>query len=154
MHAGPRVDAIYVTDAADHPMHALDESVAIAGRGLAGDRYELGVGTYSRKPGPDRHVTLIAAEALEALAAEGWALAPGEHRRNVVVRGVDLAALDGKEFRIGEVRLRSIRPCPPCGNLERVTGRPGLRAVFEGRSGIRVEILTDGTIRVGDAILL
>ena len=152
MHADPRVEAIFVTDLADHPMQAVDQAVAIAGRGLAGDRYELGVGTYSRKPGPDRHVTLIAAEALEALAADGWELAPGEHRRNVVVRGVDLASLDGREFRVGEVRLRSIRPCPPCGNLERVTGRPGLREAFEGKSGIRVEILSDGTIRIGDTV--
>jgi len=154
MHALPRVDAIYIADGADRPMQAVDEAAAQAGRGLAGDRYALGIGTYSRKPGPYRHLTLIAAEDLEALAADGWVLAPGEHRRNVVVRGVDLAAVEGREFRIGDVRLRSIRPCPPCGNLERVTGRPGLRAAFEGRSGIRVEILTDGTIRIGDGIHL
>ena len=154
MTTQPRVEAIFVTAGAERPLHRVETADAVEGRGLAGDRYELGIGTYSAKPGPDRHVTLIAAEDLEALSDEGWALAPGEHRRNIVVRGVDLGALEGKEFAIGDVRLRSIRPCPPCGHLERVTGRPGLRAALEGRAGIRVEIVSGGTIRVGDAVLV
>lgn len=154
MTSQPHVEAIFVTDDATRPLRSVESAEAVTGRGLAGDRYELGVGTYSAKPGPDRHVTLIAAEDLEAIAAEGWPMAPGEHRRNVVVRGVDLGALEGKEFAIGDVQLRSIRPCPPCGHLERVTGRPGLRVVLEDRAGIRVEIVSGGTIRVGDAVLV
>jgi MOSC domain-containing protein YiiM len=154
MSVNAHVEAIFVAEGATRPLRRVDAAEAVAGRGLAGDRYELGVGTYSAKHGPDRHVTLISAEDLEALSDEGWPLAPGEHRRNVVVRGVDLPALEGREFAIGDVRLRSIRPCPPCGHLERVTGRPGLRSALEGRAGIRVEIVSGGTIRVGDAVLV
>ena len=146
------VEAIYITAAAAEPLRAVATADAVAGAGLAGDRYQLGVGTYSGKPGPDRHVTLIAAEALDAVAAEGWPLAPGEHRRNIVVRGLDVDALSGRTITIGAVTLRGIRPCPPCGHLERVTGRPGLRAVMEGRSGLRTEVVTGGTIALGDRV--
>jgi MOSC domain-containing protein YiiM len=86
------------------------------------------------------------------VAGEGWPLAPGEHRRNIVVRGLDLDALVGATFTIGGITARGIRPCPPCGHLERVTGREGIRAVLEGRSGLRTEIVTNGMIAVGDRV--
>lgn len=147
-----RVEAIFIAGGAAEPMRPVPAADALAGIGLDGDRYALGVGTYSGKPGPDRHVTLIAAEALEAVAAQGWALAPGEHRRNIVVRGVDIDGLVGRTFTIGSITLRGVRPCPPCGHLERVTGRPGLRAVLEGRSGLRTEVVSGGRITIGDAV--
>jgi MOSC domain-containing protein YiiM len=98
-------------------------------------------------------VTLIAAEQLDELAAEGVDLEPGQHRRNIVVRGLDLASLVGLRFLIGDVELRGIRPCPPCVHLEAVTGRPGLReAIGPDRGGLRTEVVRGGPVRVGDAI--
>lgn len=149
-----RVEAIFITGGATEALRRVPAADAVAGAGLEGDRYALGVGTYSGKPGPDRHVTLIAAEALDAVAAAGWALAPGEHRRNVVVRGVDLDGLVGRTFRVGDATLRGIRPCPPCGHLERVTGRPGLREVLEDRAGLRAEVVTGGAIAEGAAVVV
>jgi len=149
----PLVEAIFVADAAGQPMRSVDSAEAVAGRGLAADRYGLGTGFYSPKVGPDRHLTLIAAEQLEGLAAESVPLAPGEHRRNIVTRGLDVDALVDQRLAIGKVELRGVRPCGPCAHLEQVTGRPGLRdAIGPNRGGLRVEVVRGGQIRVGDSV--
>jgi MOSC domain-containing protein YiiM len=153
MNAQATVEAIFVADGAGQPMRAVASAEAVAGRGLAIDRYGLGTGFYSYKVGSDRHLTLIAAEQLEELQSEGVAFAPGEHRRNVITRGLDVAALVGRTFIVGNTELRGIRPCPPCVHLEQVTGRPGLReAIGPNRGGLRTEVVRGGLLRVGDPI--
>jgi hypothetical protein len=128
------------------------EARAIAGRGLAGDRYERGAGTFSDWP-QDHEFTLIEAEAVEAALAEfpGLDLAPGDHRRNVTTRGVRLNALVRKRFRIGaDVLCEGTRLCEPCAHLEVVTARAACAGMLAGRGGLRARLLTGGTIRVGD----
>ena len=124
---------------------------AIPGVGLEGDRYALKQGTFF-KPEPDFQLTLIEAEALDALKREyGTELAPDESRRNLVTKNVPLNHLVGKEFRIGEVKIRGIRLCEPCGHLERLTGRPLIKGLRH-RGGLRAQILNAGWIGVGDVI--
>jgi MOSC domain-containing protein YiiM len=97
-------------------------------------------------------VTLVEAEALEAVLAEtGIDLTGGRARRNLVTRGVRLADLNGRTFRVGEVVLRGTRLCAPCEFLERLT-EPGVFAALKGRGGLRAEILQGGLIRAGDSI--
>jgi MOSC domain-containing protein YiiM len=133
-------------------MQPLESVRAVAGRGLEGDRYYLREGTYSRQEGPDREITLIEIEALEALARDyGLTLDASESRRNVTTRDVALNHLVGRTFRIGEATVHSLRLCEPCGHMERLCGkrvRPGL----VHRGGLRAEIVRDGVIRVGDPI--
>jgi MOSC domain-containing protein YiiM len=121
---------------------------AVAGRGLAGDRNH-------RKPGdesPGRDLTLVEAENLEALARdEGIVLAPGESRRNVTTRGIRLNDLVGKEFWVGGVRARAVKLCEPCDYLQEMVGKPILKPLTH-RAGIRADLLSGGTISVGDAI--
>src|SRR5687768_16763233 len=100
------VAAIHIAAGAGQPMQALSEAEAIAGEGLVGDRYRDGSGFYSAKPieSGAREITLIAEEALAAVEQEtGITLLPEEHRRNITTRGVDLEALLGQRFRIGEI---------------------------------------------------
>ena len=126
---------------------------AVMGRGLDGDRYFLGLGTYSRNPGNGRHVTLVEIEAIEALKREyGIDIAPGQARRNIVTRDVALNHLVDREFFIGQARLRGMRLCEPCAHLERLTLPGALRGLIH-RGGLRGEILTGGTICVGDEIV-
>jgi hypothetical protein len=148
------VEAIHLADVARGPVRAVAEAHAVAGRGLAGDRYERGAGTFSDWP-QDHEFTLIEAESLEAALAEfpGLTLAPGEHRRNVTTRGVRLNALVRKRFRIGaDVLCEGTRLCEPCAHLEVVTGKGGLCRILAGRGGLRARLLTNGTIRVADLI--
>jgi MOSC domain-containing protein YiiM len=130
----------------------VKEVSAVAGKGLEGDRYSQKTGTYSNRPGPDREITLIEIEAIEALKRDhGIDLQPGDARRNVVTRGVPLNHLVGKEFTLGGVTLRGVRLCEPCTHLEGLTEKGVLTGLIH-RGGLRAQIIKDGTIRVGDAI--
>ncbi len=134
-------------------MQARDAVRAVAGQGLEGDRYYDGTGTFSEREGPGRQLTLIEAEAIEAIAHEqGITLAPGESRRNVTTRGVPLNHLVGREFRVGEVTLRGVKLCEPCGYLQRTLGIDHLVQAFAHRCGLNAEIISDGEIRIGDKV--
>jgi MOSC domain-containing protein YiiM len=147
-----RVEAIHIAPAAAQPVVELAVVRAVRGRGLEGDRYFLGVGTYSNHPGNGREVTLVEAEALEALRRElGIELPAGASRRNVVTRGVPLNHLVGRRFRVGEVLLEGMRLCEPCAHLEGLTQK-GVLAGFVHRGGLRSVIVEEGTIRRGDIV--
>src|SRR4051794_2606436 len=106
--------AIYTTPDAGAPMESHDEATAVVGAGLAGDRYTAGAGTFSGNAGEGREVTLIAREGIDAANEEGVTIEPRETRRNLVTEGIDLDALIGRTFSVGEVVLRGVRDCPPC----------------------------------------
>jgi MOSC domain-containing protein YiiM len=148
------VDAIYVTPDRGLDLQPVGEVMAIAGVGLEGDRYQLGRGSFSRWPGDGRAASLIAAEAIEAILAEtGLDLSNGRSRRDIVTRGVDLAALNGKKFRIGAAVFRGTRLCTPCRYLERLVG-PGTFEAIKGRGGLRADIVQSGVIRAGDEVVV
>ena len=145
------VVSIHIAPAAEGPMLSVDEVEAIPGKGLIGDRYFYEVGTFS-KPQPDRELTLIEIEAIEALKAEtGFELAEGDSRRNIVTRGVPLNHLVGQEFVIGRVRVRGLKLCEPCSHLARLT-QSGVLPGLVHRGGLRAQILDEGMIRAGDVV--
>jgi MOSC domain-containing protein YiiM len=144
--------AIYLAKRKREDLRSVDHAQAVAGHGLEGDRYFVKEGTFSGKPGPDREVTLIEAEALEALGRESAIqLEPGRARRNLLTRGVPLNHLVGREFTVGAVRLRGIRLCEPCSHLESLTVA-GVQQGLCHRGGLRAQILQGGTLRPGDVI--
>jgi MOSC domain-containing protein YiiM len=146
-----KVESIHIASAAKEPMHAVAEVQANPGAGLEGDRYARQAGTFS-KPLPEYELTLIEAEAIEALHREyAVTMNPGEARRNLVTRDVPLNHLVGKDFQIGEVKIRGIRLCEPCGHLQTLTGKPVIKGLRH-RGGLRAQILSPGTIRVGDVV--
>jgi len=123
---------------------------AVPGRGLEGDRnFFEGPGT---QPERDQELTLIATEALDALADEyGIELTAAESRRNVATRGIDVNKLEGKRFRVGDVECEGIELCEPCNHLQGLT-KPGVLRGLVHRGGLRAAILTEGEIAVGDAV--
>ncbi|HEX2129390.1 MAG TPA: MOSC domain-containing protein [Solirubrobacterales bacterium] len=146
-HQAGEVVSIHVAPEAGASGAELGRVRAIPGRGLEGDRHTVGKGTFpSGQPGSA--LTLIEAEVCESFDPP---LRADEHRRNVVTRGVDLNALVGHEFRLGEVRCKGMRLCEPCTVVERYASRPVLRALVH-RGGLRADILSDGEIAVGDEI--
>lgn len=147
-----QVAGIYVAASGGVPMRAVESAVAVAGQGLMGDRYQTGSGEWSYDPRLYDDVTLIATEALTAARVErGVDLAAGTSRRNVETRGVDLDALVGRLFQVGEVVLRGERACEPCRYLDRVTGQDA-KAALLGRGGLRATVLIGGQLQVGDRI--
>ena len=148
-----RVAAIAIAPEAEAPARALERVRAIAGSGLEGDRYAAGTGTFSANGGSGRDLTLVEAEALAELSEGGVELAAVDARRNVVVEGIDLDRLIGRRFLVGEVECRGARRCEPCAHLQRLT-KPGVLRGLVHRGGLRADLLTGGSIGVGDEIRL
>src|SRR6266853_3679936 len=145
------VVAINIAPSAEAPMQSVDEARAVPGRGLEGDRYFFRQGTFY-KPQPDRELTLVEAEAIEAFRDDFKVdFDLSATRRNVVTRGVPLNHLVGKEFWIGDVKARGLRLCEPCSHLQRLS-HPKVLPGLVHRGGLRAQILIEGTIRLGELI--
>jgi MOSC domain-containing protein YiiM len=138
------VEAILVAPAAEAPMARVESTAAVAGHGLEGDRYRDGRGTFSGGVGYE--LTLVDAGNLEELGIR-WE----QSRRNVVTRGIDLNALVGHRFAVGDVECVARRLAEPCAHLERVEGK-GLMRPLVHKAGLRADIVVGGTIAIGDAV--
>lgn len=146
--------SIWISPAACASLFSLAEVRVVPDRGLEGDRYFLGCGTFSTWPGGGRAVTLIAEEALDAIRVEhGLDLGEGRSRRNLVTSGIDLDDLQDRTFRIGTAVFRGVRPCHPCQHLEGIT-EGGVLAALKDRGGFRADVIEEGVIHIGDAIEL
>jgi MOSC domain-containing protein YiiM len=148
---------IHIAPSASYEMEELTQATLVPGRGIEGDRYYLGTGTYSALPAM-REITLIEAEVLDALARNDpplqdgpIVLRPDEHRRNLTVRGVPLGHLVGQRFRVGAAVLHGARINFPCRYLEQLLGRP-LYLPLYNRAGLNCAIEQGGVIRPGDPI--
>jgi MOSC domain-containing protein YiiM len=145
-----RVEAIFLSPEHGELPAPVERVNARAGRGLEGNRYYWDDGTAP----PGCAITLIASEAVEAAVSEGdLSVEPAATRRNVLTRGIDVNALVGKRFRIGTVECEGVELCEPCQSLEAMT-QPGMIKAFVHRGGLNADILTDGEISVGDAVVV
>jgi MOSC domain-containing protein YiiM len=144
--------AACVASILEAPGEEVATAEVVTGRGVIGDRYAENAGTFSTRPGNGRDLTLIESEALSAaLLPDGRPLSPAAARRNVVTRGIELDALIGRRFHIGEVHCVGRRRCEPCRHLERLT-RPGALKALVHRGGLRADVVSGGTIAVGDVV--
>jgi MOSC domain-containing protein YiiM len=146
-----KVISINIAASAEAPMQSVDEARAVPGKGLEGDRYFYKQGTFY-KPQPDRELTLIEAEAIEAMKREldvDYGLS--DSRRNIVTRDVPLNHLVGKEFMVGDVKVRGLRLCEPCSHLQKLSHEKVLPGLVH-RGGLRAQILSEGTIQVGAVV--
>src|SRR5437762_9772279 len=117
-----RVAAIAIAREAKGPMQNVGSIEAVEGEGLRGDRYGAGIGAaqFKGRRKPENEVTLIAREAIEAANDEfNYTIEHLETRRNLLTEGVPLNELVGKTFRVGQVVLKGLELCEPCGYLEK-----------------------------------
>jgi MOSC domain-containing protein YiiM len=123
----------------------VDSVLAVQDEGLDGDRYS--------KKGGDRQVTLIQKEHLQAVASflGVESIDPGLTRRNIVVEGINLLSLKGKQFHIGSAVLEYAGECHPCSRMEESLGRGGYNAM-RGHGGINAKVIQGGEIKVGDQV--
>ncbi len=143
-----QVEAIHISPRPEGRCEPVERVSAIAGRGLEGDRH-----FGEHEPGSGHDLTLIAAESLEALEAEhGIRLEPGESRRQVTTRGIDLNGLVGRRFTVGSVEAVGIELCEPCNHLQKLT-QPGVMRGLVHRAGINADVVSGGEIAVGDAVV-
>ncbi len=144
-----RVEGIFITSAHGELPQPVERVRAIAGKGLEGNRYFFADGEAPA----GRALTLIAAEGLEAADREaGIAVTGAESRRNVLTRGIDVNALVGKRFAVGDVECYGVELCEPCAHLQSMT-KPGVLKGLVHRAGLNADILTDGDIALGDVVV-
>jgi MOSC domain-containing protein YiiM len=145
-----RLEAIYIAESAAAPMRALQRVEALPGRGLAGDRYATGLGHWKTIDAVE--VTLVRAEDITgAQRRSRIALSAGEHRRNLVVSGIPIDAFRKRRFRIGEVLFEFHRLRPPCGYLDRVSGRGTAKSLVKA-AGLGARVIEGGVLNVGDRV--
>jgi MOSC domain-containing protein YiiM len=146
------VVSIFIAPEEGAPTVEVTEVRAVEGAGLEGDRYFMKAGKMSKGNKPEREVTLIESEAIEAVTRDyNIDFGLGDSRRNIVTRGVPLNHLVGREFIVGETRLRGIKLCDPCAYLESLTAE-GVRKGLAHRGGLNAQILSGGVIRPGDEV--
>ena len=140
------LEMILLRPARDVTMHSVDKAEVRFGLGLVGDR-------FSGRVDSKRQVTLFQWENLAVLASilQRDELDPALLRRNLLVRGINLHALSGRQFRIGEVMLEGAGQCHPCSRMEAALGPGGFNAM-RGMGGLCARVVTEGTIRVGDKV--
>ena len=146
LRAGEQFDVIFqdpFSPANNAELWSVESAQAVAGKGLEGDRH-----FHPDGAAPGQALTLVAAEVVEEVG-----LRPGETRRQVTVRDVDVNGLVGKRFRVGEVECFGVELCEPCRHLEEMT-RPGIIKLLTHRAGINADILVGGVIRPGDSVAL
>lgn len=147
-----KVKEMYIAQKGSNPLFQRSVQVE-AGKGVVGDRYYSGEGTFSAKleGNRKREITFIAAEEIDAFnGAQGESLGYGDVRRNIVTQGVQLKELIGREFTIGSARFLGIEHCEPCVHLASTVNSKVLPHL--AHTGLRAAILSSGTIEVGQDI--
>ena len=157
----PRVVGLFICSDAGQPMQAVKEVEAIAGKGLKGDRYATGQGSFSFKLktflqkcfwwwfGVKRQVTLISATAFE-----GTGFRFDESRRNIVVADVELMWLVGREFEVGTARFKGVKYCDPCNRPSKLCGKKSFKDAFFDKGGLIAEVVEGGIILDDDFVIL
>ena len=163
MSLNAHIQAIYLASTAGAKMEAINHAKVNAGSGIEGDRYALGAGAYSKvEPAKVRHISLISSSGIET--ANDWLKAGdeptfngSETRRNIVLEGItatELNELVGKQFQLGNLQLLGTELCTPCERPAQLLSKPSFMEAFEGRGGIRAEVLNTGTLTIGDKLTL
>ncbi|HWH43602.1 MAG TPA: MOSC domain-containing protein [Thermoleophilaceae bacterium] len=159
-HVGPErpapatpgtVTAILVAPEAEAAMVRVEDAHAEAGRGLAGDRYYAGAGTFSNPHAQGHDLTLVEQEVIDDLGGVLPGYRAEDTRRNVVTKGIRLNDLVGWRFRVGEVECVGRRLCEPCAHLDRISVSGSLRPLVH-RGGLRADFVTSGRVAVGDPV--
>lgn len=144
--------SIHIAAKRGEPMTSPSEVELVAGVGILGDRKAIKPDDPPKKRQPDRQLTLIEKEKIDAFNLEhNLAFTGDDLRRNLVTQGIDLNALVGKEFVVGGATVRGIELCQPCSYLSKRTDPRLIKGLFN-RGGLRAEILTSGTVKVGDVV--
>jgi MOSC domain-containing protein YiiM len=142
-----RVEWIGISPGYRQPIEPRDEVSVAVGTGIDGDYHS------KKRPGGQRQVSLIQAEHFDVIAAKTGrdSVGPERFRRNIVVRGIELAALIGRRFRIGEALLEGTGPCTPCSRMDENLGEGG-RLAMKGLGGLTAAVIEAGRIRRGDSL--
>ena len=160
MKASPQIHSIYIASQAGESMVQLAQANIVAGEGIMGDRYALGIGAFSKNKLKIRHISLIALEGIEdanrqLIARQQMPFGEGETRRNVIINGIsadELNDLVDKIFYLGGLAFKGTELCEPCQRPANLLNRLDFMGAFDNRGGLRAEALESGTFGNGDLL--
>jgi MOSC domain-containing protein YiiM len=144
---------VEINVAAEHgaPTHPVESIDVLPGQGIVGERHFLA--EPAKRDGND--LTLVDRAAVEAFVSETEIpLTAAETRRNVVTEDVDLNALVGKRFRVGQVECYGVVLCEPCSYLEGLLEKPGVLRGMTHRAGLNADVLSAGSVALGDELVV
>ena len=142
-----KVVEIGITDTKGSRIKKVSEVNAFKGKGLLNDR------KYRQNNHKKSQITLIEIENINHFnKISNTNIPPIDFRRNIITKDIRLNALVGKEFFVGNVKLKAHDLCRPCKYLQEKLKRNNFIKEFLHTGGIRCEILTNGKINVGDSI--
>jgi MOSC domain-containing protein YiiM len=143
------IERIYIAAGPGEPQQEAQQVRVVAGQGVEGDR------NFGLQHDAGRNITLVEAEQIESfLREQGRAHDLSVTRRNLVIRGVRLNELVGREFMVGAVRLRGVELCEPCDGLGNALAGAQQSAAMvikclAHRAGLRADLLSSGVIERG-----
>jgi len=141
------VSKICITNKSAEEMQDVNTVEVIASKGIVKDRY------FNENNNQDIQITLIESENIDYYNQISETNIPYiSFRRNIITKGIQLNDLVGKEFLIGNVKIKGHRLCAPCRYLQEMLKQKNLVKKLLNRGGLRCEILTDGIISVNDPI--
>ena len=144
------LSGIFIAESAGMPMQSLRESEVVSNQGIIGDRYLNKSGYWD--PVEGCQVTLISEHDLkQAKHGSDLTFDNGQHRRNLVIKGIKTKALEGTQFKIGDVVFSYEKPRPPCGYLNKIEGK-GMALALSYNSGICIRVIQGGRLSIGNVV--
>ncbi|MGH7996310.1 MAG: MOSC domain-containing protein, partial [Opitutaceae bacterium] len=125
------------------PMIELKRARIEPGLGVVGDRY------HEKAAGHKGQVTFFSEETWLRLREELGQpeKEPSVFRRNVIVRGADLAGLIGRPFELQGVRFEGSEYCKPCFWMDQAFALGTLQRLTEWKAGgLRARALSGGEL--------
>ena len=142
-----KVSKICITNKSSEAMQDVINVEVIANKGIVNDRY------FSENNDQDLQITLIESENIDYYnKISETKISYINFRRNIITKGIQLNDLVGKDFLIGNIKVKGHRLCDPCRYLQEKLEQKNLVKKLLNRGGLRCEILTDGIISVNDPI--
>ena len=138
---------IGITEKNNQEIEKKESIEVVASKGIIGDRY------FHDFNGDREQITLIESENIDYYNNTfNTKFTYLEFRRNIVTKNIKLNDLVDKTIQVGNIKLKVNDLCRPCKDLQQRLDKSSIIKEFLRRGGLRCEILSSGTINVGDKI--
>tara|TARA_X000001036_G_scaffold394582_1_gene395008 strand:+ start:257 stop:703 length:447 start_codon:yes stop_codon:yes gene_type:complete len=136
-----------ITNKNNQKINEVNSIDVLINQGVVGDRH------FKEFNDPYNQLSLIESENIDYYNIKyGLKISYLEFRRNIVTKGIQLNDLVGKKILVGNVEVEGIDLCRPCRHLTEVLGQDNILKEFLRRGGLRCQILSSSSIKLGDKI--
>ena len=143
----PEVYKLGISTEHNQSIKEVNSINVLANQGIVGDRH------FKEFNNPYNQLSLIESENIDYYNIKYSLNIPYiNFRRNIVTKGIQLNDLVGKKILVGKIELEGIDLCRPCRHLTEVLGQDNIIKEFLRRGGLRCQVLSSSSIKIGDQI--